>query len=165
MHRLKLDCHLDVPVDALWPQLLAAHLHAAGLPSVRTARVLSAGEHERITEWTVLLRGSPLRWSQVEQIDPGTYSVQFRLVRGDPKTVNGAWSLRGDGAGTVAAMAVEVDFGLPRIAAVFDVLLIETLNDLIRGLANSAVRAARPRTPPLTDATVGTEMTPRPEER
>ena len=150
MRRLTLDCHLDVPVDAVWPHLLSAEAHAAAMPCVRSARVLSAGDDERVTEWSVLLRGCPLTWSQVERIDTVARSVEFRRLHGDPKEVTGTWSLRPDGAGTAAAVVIEVDFGLPRVTAVFDTLLIDTLGEVVRGVTASAVGAARARTPPLT---------------
>jgi hypothetical protein len=170
VRRLILDCHLDVPVDAVWPQLLAADAHAVALPGVQVARVLSAADGERVTEWSVLLRGCPMRWSQVERIDPAARSVEFRRLHGDPREVNGAWSLRPDGTGTAAAVTIDVDFGLPRVTAVFDLLLVGALGDVIRGVTASAVRAARTRTLPLsvagvaTDRARGTDDDTRPEE-
>jgi len=71
--------------------------------------------------------------------------VEFHLERGDPRSVDGSWSLRSEGRVTVAEISIEIDFGLPRITAVFDALLRETLTDVIDGIARSAEGAARVR--------------------
>jgi ribosome-associated toxin RatA of RatAB toxin-antitoxin module len=145
---LRFECHLSAPPVALWPELLNCEVHAAGLPSVRTARVLLADDHERLTEWSVLLRGSPLRWSQREYIDSADMSVRFALHRGDPKRVSGNWSLRPLADGSAARISIDLDFGFPRIATVFNALLVETLTDMVHGVARNAEHAARGRRGP-----------------
>jgi ribosome-associated toxin RatA of RatAB toxin-antitoxin module len=107
--------------------------------------VLSSGDCERVTEWSLLLRGSPLRWSQTERIDPELRSVQFRLLDGEPKSIDGSWSVSAAGpAAAKVEIDIEVNFGLPRIASVFDVMVAETLTSVLRGIAQSAASAARP---------------------
>jgi ribosome-associated toxin RatA of RatAB toxin-antitoxin module len=145
---LGFECHLSAPPVALWPELLAYEVHAAALPSVQTARVLLADDHARLAEWSVLLRGSPLRWSQREYVDSAELSVRFELHRGDPKHVSGNWSLRPHADGSVASISIDLDFGFPRIATVFNALLLEALTDVVHGIARNAEHAARGRRGP-----------------
>lgn len=142
MPELQFNCLVGAPADLLWPELLAVDVHAAGLPGVQSARVLPGSDTERTVEWSVLLRGAPLRWAQREQLDAHARTVAFRLVRGDLKRLRGTWSLQPADAGSIATLTVDADFGLPRIAVVFNALLAETLTGIVHGVGRSAGRAA-----------------------
>jgi ribosome-associated toxin RatA of RatAB toxin-antitoxin module len=147
---LQFECPVGAPVNLLWPELLASHVHAARLPCVQLARVLSSLPAERTVEWSVLLRGAPLRWVQYERIDAEARSVTFQLIRGDLKRLRGIWSLRPTDKGSIANMTIDIDFGLPRIAVVFNPLLTETLASIVHGVTRSAEPAVLDRAQPTT---------------
>jgi ribosome-associated toxin RatA of RatAB toxin-antitoxin module len=143
MPELRLSCDLPVASYALWPALLDMERNAAGLPAVRTARVVSTSDNQRITEWCLLLRGAPLWWQQCEDLDPHALSVTLRLVRGDPKRISGHWWLEPSGDRTTTHCDLDFDFGFARIAAVLNVVLRETISTTLSAFAEAAVRSAR----------------------
>jgi coenzyme Q-binding protein COQ10 len=142
---MTLSCLLDAPAEAVWPELLDVERATAAVAAVRSCRIVTKNENVRLTAWCLLIRGSPLRWQQHETIYDNATSVSFRLDSGDPKRVRGEWRLRPAGAQAEADFALHFDFGLPRIAAVLDPVLTETLAAVLRGIAVNAERSAQQR--------------------
>jgi len=145
---VKLSCPGHAPIDPLWSQLLTAEQHAVGLQAVRVARVLEADETGRTTEWSLLLRGSPLNWTQREVAHPGQREVSVTLLRGDLKHLSGQWSVTDDGDHCMIHLTLDIDFGFPRVATVVDALLTETVTTVAQAIAVSAVRQARQQSAP-----------------
>ena len=142
---VKLSCVIDVPAYALWTELRRPEELGSGLPEVGGARLLGADGNERRTEWSLLLRGSPLRWIQKELADPGDQKVRVELLAGDLKHLSGYWQVAETDGGSRTDLELEMDFGFARVAAVLDPLLKEAVTAVARGVLARAARCASGR--------------------
>lgn len=128
MERLTVDLELQAPVEDIWAVLMDIERFSDYMSSVQWIRVLTAEGATRTAEWSVLLRGSVLRWTETATIDADAHRVDFVQVDGDLSVFQGAWTLEPlTPARTRAALSVEFEIGIPLLARMLNPIARESL--------------------------------------
>jgi ribosome-associated toxin RatA of RatAB toxin-antitoxin module len=124
------------PSDA-WATVTDVEAYPSRMPSVQSVRLLDdPGEGFRRAAWSVLLRGSVLRWVEREYLDPEARIVRFEQESGDLDLFSGHWAVQPHGDGSLVTLHVDFDIGIP--------LLADMLNPIARtALADNAVLMLR----------------------
>jgi ribosome-associated toxin RatA of RatAB toxin-antitoxin module len=108
------------PIDAVWSAVQDVEAFPEYMQNVESVEVLGTDESGcRITRWSVLLKGSPLEWTERERVDAATRTLRFDQVDddGDLEVFNGAWQVTPAGEGVVRVkLSVTFEIGIPLLA-------------------------------------------------
>jgi uncharacterized membrane protein len=80
-----IEVNLDIaaPIDEVWDSVNRIDEYPAFMDNVNAVTVLSTSESgERISSWSVTLKGSILEWTERELPDRSSYRITFEQVEG-----------------------------------------------------------------------------------
>jgi ribosome-associated toxin RatA of RatAB toxin-antitoxin module len=128
MQTVSVTKDLRAPIGRLWDLLLDVERFADYMSDVEWIKVLDVRDDVRTAEWSVILRGSILRWSEKGRIDPSRHRIDFEQADGDLSVFRGEWLLTELGAGrTRASLRIEFEIGIPLMARMLDPIARESL--------------------------------------
>jgi len=145
MPTVKVDLPVRAPIEKVWATVVDVERYQESLDSVRSARIVEqlADGRVRRAAWSVLLKGSILEWEEEEHLDPESYSIDFRQLRGDLEHFDGRWVLEANGTEeTTVLFEVVFEIGLPLLADMLNEAaqrsLEENCNEMLRGIERTA---------------------------
>ncbi len=93
------------------------------MKSVVKVTTLERGENYTITMWDTRLKGRPMVWTERDDFDDAARRIDYKLVKGDLKKFEGAWTFEPTAAGgTLVRLTVDFEFGLPMFATLLNPL-------------------------------------------
>ena len=108
------------PIDAVWRAVQDVEAFPNYMQNVQSVEVVGNDDGGfRITRWTVLLKGSPLEWTERERVDVATRTLRFEQVDddGDLEVFNGAWHVTSVDDDVVSVkLTVNFEIGIPLLA-------------------------------------------------
>ena len=81
---------------------------------------LERGDDYTITEWDARLKGRPLLWTERDEFDDTARRIDYKLVKGDLKKFEGAWTFEPTATGTLVRLTVDLELGLPMFASLLN---------------------------------------------
>ena len=131
MELVEVKLQIAAPADEVWATVLDVERYAEMMDQVRSVTIVeSPNPSERVTAWSVFLKGSILEWTEKESIDRRLYRIDFTQVDGDLAELIGYWLLTPiDSECTQAELAVEFDIGIPLLADMLNPVAARALRD------------------------------------
>lgn len=139
------DVEIAAPASEVWSVVLDIESYPQYMTTVRRVDIVHDDDGHRVSEWSVILKGSVLEWTESEVVDHDAMRIKFHQLDGDLDVFEGFWSVEASDEGpTRVRMHVEFDIGIR--------LLAEMLNPVaeraLRENALSMLRALEARTQP-----------------
>ncbi len=126
---------------------------------VRSVVVHSNDGETMTSEWDILFRNGPLRWSEVDYIRPANRTVIFEQTGGDFEMFRGSWQVNPVGDGCQVTFKAAFDFGIPSLAGVLepiaDKVLKEAIGIIVCRLLGEATIIGEPATSAAIRARLG----------
>jgi ribosome-associated toxin RatA of RatAB toxin-antitoxin module len=85
---------------------------------------------QRTTEWSVVLKGSLLKWTELDEIDESTHCISFAQVSGDLDRFEGTWQATAvDSSSVHVALHAEFDIGIPLLTDMLTPVAAQALRE------------------------------------
>ena len=98
MQHVRVEMELAVAAQRAWETVVDVERYPEHMQDVKDAKILSiADDGERVTSWSVLLKGSRLEWTEREWIDHQRRRIEFIQLSGDLAELDGHWAIRSTG--------------------------------------------------------------------
>lgn len=91
----------------------------------------SASPDTTYSDWEVIFRNGPLRWTEVDYHKPGERQIAFEQRSGDFEAFGGCWQVNATGFGSQVSFEVTFDFGIPSLAGVLEPIAERVLKESI----------------------------------
>lgn len=130
MPNVEVSWNINAPLDEVWRAVNDIEAYPDFMDNVRRVEILSSTPEERMSSWSVLLKGSVLEWTERETVDASRRRIAFRQVDGDLDLFAGAWQLTGgDDGRVVVSLDVEFEIGIPLLADMLNPVAARALRD------------------------------------
>ncbi len=131
MPTVEVGVQLAVSPDMAWDTIIDVESYPRRMHNVQSVRLLpESGEGFRRAAWSVLLRGSVLRWVEREYLDAPARVVRFEQESGDLDLFSGYWSVQPHGSGgSDVRLHVDFDIGIPLLADMLNPIAKTALTD------------------------------------
>jgi ribosome-associated toxin RatA of RatAB toxin-antitoxin module len=143
MPRVRVDLVIDADIDDVWKMVCGVEDYPRYMDNVRSIAVLGRTDRTRTIAWSVLLKGSILEWSELEQIDDDSRRIDFHQLDGDLAQFEGYWQVSADGSGkTRVELDISFEIGIPLLAPMLDPVAVRALRDNSEQMLRSLERKA-----------------------
>jgi ribosome-associated toxin RatA of RatAB toxin-antitoxin module len=130
VEHVTVSLELEAPIEDIWAALMDIEQFPTYMSSVEQIRILESDADTRTAEWSVLLRGSILKWTERATIHPERHQMEFVQIDGDLSVFEGCWRLDDLCPGrTRAELAVSFEIGVPLLARMLNPIARESLHD------------------------------------
>ncbi|MFE2528475.1 type II toxin-antitoxin system RatA family toxin [Streptomyces sp. NPDC059382] len=89
------------------------------------------GDEPLVSEWDILFRNGPLRWSEVDYLQPDLRRIVFEQTAGDFDVFRGSWRVEPIAGGCEVTFEATFDFGIPSLAGVLEPIATKVLKEAI----------------------------------
>ncbi|MEV4616821.1 SRPBCC family protein [Kitasatospora sp. NPDC049258] len=129
MPRVDVELRIAAPPAAAWAAVVDVESYPHCMESVDSVVVTErADDRHRTTAWAVRLRGSVLRWTEADRLDPVARRFDFHQLDGDLGQFVGHWAVgAAPGGGSTVALHVDFDIGIPLLADMLNPVAAEAL--------------------------------------
>lgn len=86
------------------------------MPDVESVIVTERHPERVLTRWKTLIEDAPIEWLEEDRFDDAALRIDYRLLEGDLDTFEGSWTFEPAPGGTLVALGVSYDFGVPTLA-------------------------------------------------
>lgn len=104
------------------------------MKSVVKITTLERGEGYTITKWDTRLQGRPVVWTERDDFNDEARRIDYKLVAGDLKRFEGAWTFDKVGNGTLVKLAVDFELGIPMFASVLNPIAVLTVRNNLEAM-------------------------------
>ncbi|WP_163511858.1 type II toxin-antitoxin system RatA family toxin [Fodinicola acaciae] len=136
---------LEVSPAAAWDAVCDVESYPAYMENVRSVKITDDTKRSnRISAWSVFLKGSILEWTESDQIDDERRRIDFQQVDGDLEHFAGYWQvIEADGPDSCeVVLYVDFEIGIPLLADMLNPVAKTALEDnstkMLRGLEQRA---------------------------
>ena len=125
-----------------WAAVTDVEVYPETMGNVREVRIVEHLDADRRrAEWTVLLRGSVLKWTEVEVLDHDRRVVTFQQESGDMETFSGYWSVNPIDEQTCSVtLYVDFEIGIPLLADMLNPIAATALRESALTMLNGLER-------------------------
>jgi ribosome-associated toxin RatA of RatAB toxin-antitoxin module len=121
---------INAPIDEIWAAVRDVESYPTYMDNVIDVRVDSPEPNgDRLSTWSVLLKGSVLEWTERERVDDAAHRIEFDQTDGDLDVFTGYWQLTETDGGVEAVLAVDFEIGLPLLADMLNPVAAQALSD------------------------------------
>jgi ribosome-associated toxin RatA of RatAB toxin-antitoxin module len=92
---------------------------------------VSAFPDTTYSDWEVMFRSGPLRWTEVDYHKPDERQIAFEQHTGDFEEFRGCWQVTATEFGSQVSFEVTFDFGIPSLAGVLEPIADRVLKESI----------------------------------
>ena len=130
MPTVEVNLHIDAPAEDVWHAVTRIEDYPDYMSSVRSTTVREVTGQSRVSEWSVLLKGSILEWVEQDKVDDATWTMTFHQLSGDLDHFEGYWKVAPDArGGSLVTFLVEFEVGIPLLADMLDPVASKALRD------------------------------------
>jgi len=141
---------IDAPARVVYELAKDQERFPQFMPDVETVRVLETHADRVITRWKTLVEEAPIEWTEEDRFDDGRMRIDYKLLEGDLDTFEGAWTFVATADGTLVALDVTYDFGVPTLAELIGPTLEKKVREnaemMLAALKTEALSQTRGRT-------------------
>ncbi|MEU6721107.1 aromatase/cyclase [Nonomuraea sp. NPDC046802] len=131
MPSVDVEVLIQAPLQEVWRTLNDVASYPQFMDNVRVVEVQPGSTAvERVSSWSVILKGSILEWTEREKVDSERHVITFEQIDGDLDYFAGSWSLEQRGDKIVASrLVVDFDIGIPLLAEMLNPVASRALAD------------------------------------
>ncbi|MFD9721436.1 type II toxin-antitoxin system RatA family toxin [Streptomyces sp. NPDC059076] len=131
MPHVEVNLPIDAPVSDAWRAVTRLEDYADYMENVESVTVRGQTDAgARVSEWSVLLKGSVLEWVEEDELDEATRTMTFTQVSGDLDEFRGYWRVEDGGRGTsVVTFSVDFEIGIPLLADMLNPVAAKALRE------------------------------------
>lgn len=104
------------------------------MKSVVKITTLESGEGYTITKWDTRLQGRPVVWTERDEFDDEARRIDYKLVTGDLKRFEGAWTFEQAGHSTLVKLTVDFELGIPMFASLLNPIAVLTVRNNLEAM-------------------------------
>ncbi len=85
-----------------------------------------------VSDWEVVFRNGPLRWTEIDYKRPASLTIEFEQIEGDFQTFRGAWQVSTKSpspGGCSVSFTAEFDFGIESLQGVLEPIAEKVLKE------------------------------------
>lgn len=94
------------------------------------------------SDWEIVFRSGPLRWSEVDYFQPDLRRIVFEQMAGDFEVFRGSWQVDAIAGGCEVTFEATFDFGIPSLAGVLEPIATKVLKEGIAVIVHKLLGAA-----------------------
>ena len=130
MPHVEISLPINAPASETWEAVKRLEDYATFMENVESVTMTgTSADGVRTSDWSVLLKGSLLEWTEEDTLDEERRIMSFTQISGDLDEFAGHWKVDDAGDGTsIVSFVVDFDLGLPLLA------------DMLNPVAAKAVR-------------------------
>ena len=130
---------IDAPAALIYELAKDQERFPQFMPDVESVTVVERHADRVLTRWKTLIEDAPIEWLEEDRFDDSGLRIDYKLLEGDLDTFEGAWTFTADSGGTLVALDVTYDFGVPTLAE----LIGPTLEKKVRENAEMMLAALK----------------------
>jgi coenzyme Q-binding protein COQ10 len=130
---------IDAPAALIYELAKDQERFPQFMPDVESVTVVERHADRVLTRWKTLIEDAPIEWLEEDRFDDAALRIDYKLLEGDLDTFEGAWTFVPEGSGTLVALDVTYDFGVPTLAE----LIGPTLEKKVRENAEMMLAALK----------------------
>ena len=130
---------IDAPAALIYELAKDQERFPQFMPDVESVTVVERHADRVLTRWKTLIEDAPIEWLEEDRFDDAALRIDYKLLEGDLDTFEGAWTFEPVAGGTLVALGVTYDFGVPTLAE----LIGPTLEKKVRENAEMMLSALK----------------------
>ncbi|MGH3758456.1 type II toxin-antitoxin system RatA family toxin [Actinophytocola sp.] len=111
-----------------------------------------------VSDWEIFFRNGPLRWSEVDYVQPALRRIVFEQTTGDFEVFRGTWLVESHVDGCEVTFEATFDFGIPSLAGVLEPVATKVLKEGIALIVCQLLGAATVVDDPAVAAAVAARL-------
>lgn len=122
MPHVEISLPINAPASETWEAVKRLEDYANFMENVESVTMTGTrADGVRTSDWSVLLKGSLLQWTEEDTLDEERRIMSFTQISGDLDEFAGYWKVddAGDGS-SIVSFVVDFDLGLPLLADMLD---------------------------------------------
>lgn len=122
---------IAAPLEVVWKAVNDVTAYPSFMDNVQSVTLQSEeNAGERISDWSVILKGSILEWTEQEWVDHQEHRIVFEQIDGDLDQFSGYWDLSElESSLVLARLSVEFEIGIPLLADMLNPVAVRALRD------------------------------------
>ncbi|MEV5121357.1 SRPBCC family protein [Streptomyces decoyicus] len=130
MPHVEVNLKIQAPVEETWRAVTRLEDYAAYMENVESVHVSGSSHGKRVSEWSVLLKGSVLEWVEEDQLDETTRTMTFHQISGDLDQFTGYWRVDPqDVDRSLVTFSVDFEIGIPLLADMLNPVATKALRE------------------------------------
>jgi ribosome-associated toxin RatA of RatAB toxin-antitoxin module len=153
---------IDAPAAAVYELAKDQERFPQFMPDVESVTVVERHADRVLTRWKTLIEDAPIEWLEEDRFDDVALRIDYKLLEGDLDTFEGTWTFEPEAGGTLVALGVSYDFGVPTLAELIGPTLEKKVREnaemMLAALKSEAESQRRDRAPsavPLSSTSPG----------
>jgi ribosome-associated toxin RatA of RatAB toxin-antitoxin module len=115
------------------------------MPDVESVTVVERHADRVLTRWKTLIEDAPIEWLEEDRFDDLALCIDYKLLEGDLDTFEGTWTFTPGEGGTLVALDVTYDFGVPTLAELIGPTLERKVRENAEGMLSALKSEAEAR--------------------
>ena len=140
---------IDAPAQLIYELAKDQERFPQFMPDVESVTVVERHADRVLTRWKSLIEDAPIEWLEEDRFDDAALRIDYKLLEGDLDTFEGTWTFVSDTGGTLVALDVTYDFGVPTLAELIGPTLEKKVREnaemMLSALKSEAEASARAR--------------------
>jgi coenzyme Q-binding protein COQ10 len=141
---------IDAPAALIYALAKDQERFPQFMPDVESVTVVERYPDRVLTRWKTLIEDAPIEWLEEDRFDDAALRIDYKLLEGDLDTFEGAWTFVATADGTLVALDVTYDFGVPTLAELIGPTLEKKVREnaemMLAALKTEALSQTRGRT-------------------
>ncbi len=131
MPHVEISLPIKAPVTDTWEAVKRLEDYADYMDNVESVTMTGeSADGIRTSEWSVLLKGSVLEWTEEDTLDEERRVMSFAQIAGDLDEFVGHWRVDDAGDGTsVVSFVVDFEIGIPLLADMLNPVAAKALRE------------------------------------
>ena len=142
---------IDAPAALIYQLAKDQERFPQFMPDVESVTVVERYADRVLTRWKTLIEDAPIEWLEEDRFDDAALRIDYKLLEGDLDTFEGVWTFEPAAGGTLVALGVTYDFGVPTLAELIGPTLEKKVREnaemMLAALKAEAESQARDRYP------------------
>jgi ribosome-associated toxin RatA of RatAB toxin-antitoxin module len=131
MRSVELTLNSPAHADFAFQRITEFERYPDFVDEVRSVVVHAEDGETLMSEWDILFRNGPLRWSEVDYIQSAVRRIVFEQTSGDFEVFRGSWQVKPAENGCSITFEAIFDFGIPSLAGVLEPIASKVLKEAI----------------------------------
>lgn len=122
---------MNAPLSRVWDAMVDVSSFPKFMNAVNDTRIIDEQDDgRRKTAWSVILKGSTLKWTEWEEIDDDRHQITFQQIDGDLDRFEGTWSAKELADESVQVLLhAEFDIGIPLLTNMLTPVAAQALRE------------------------------------
>ncbi|MGK8520155.1 type II toxin-antitoxin system RatA family toxin [Nocardia asteroides] len=125
---------------------------------VRDVAVRTREDGHMVSDWEVFFRNGPLRWSEIDYLQPERRRIVFEQLSGDFHVFRGSWNVSPFRHGSCVRFEATFDFGIPSLTGILEPIATKVLKEGIAIIVHSLLEGADVIGDPAVEAAVARKL-------